>query len=80
MQLTLIDLLLFEALAAMGAALGWGIGRLAHLSRHLSSDLLVCGAVAAVLVFSWPIRRHFHFRPLCLPPCPSCRKIPDAYF
>ena len=82
MRLTLIDLLLFEALATFGAVIGCGLARLINLPHHphhFSFLFGVLGMGGAVLMLSGPIYQRFHFRPLWLPPCPHCHKIPDAY-
>lgn len=79
MRLTLIDLLIFEALATAGMASGGFVSRWLHLSHGLCLAIGVLCAIGTVAVVSWPIYARLHFRPLWLPLCPGCRTIPRDY-
>ncbi len=77
MRLTLIDLVVILGLFIAG---GLSTYEVLHIVRCVHPKLLsLVGGTVTVLGLAWPIYRHFHFRPLCFPVCPSCRRMPDAY-
>lgn len=77
MFLTLINVLIFIGLFAGGSFSTYALMYLVHFPHYGRLSLL--GGFAAVLWLTWPIYRYFHFRPLCLPICPSCHDRPYAY-
>jgi len=79
MKLSLIDLVVIVGLFVVGSLTVSALLPLAHATHTTAFAFTLLGGVVAVLWLTWPIFRHFHFRPLCLPVCPNCRRIPEAY-
>lgn len=76
MFLSLFNLLIFGMLAAGGAVIVGAIAKSAGIPPYFVYVLAFFGASSSVLLLSWPLYRMFQFRPLCMPPCPRCHKIP----
>lgn len=80
MALSLIDLFIILGLASLGAFAADAVLCLSHVipnAWHMTVTLV--SGIVAILLLASPIYQRFHFRPLCLPPCPRCHKIPEAY-
>ncbi len=77
MQLSLIDLLVILGLFICGSLGTSALLNSVHSTHIMTLSLL--GGIVAVLGLTWPIYKRFHFRPLCFPVCPNCRRMPDAY-
>ena len=77
MRLTLIDLLVLDALFLGGILVGALTAHFVGLHDWL---FLAFGfGIAAIVAFASLIYQRFHFRPLFLPKCPHCKKRPSQF-
>lgn len=81
MSLSLINILIFEALLVMGCMTGWLLGLAIQLffPEFDPKDLSLVGGILAIFGLTWRIHERYHFRPLCFPRCSHCKRRPDAW-
>ena len=77
MAITGINLLLLIVLYTGGSLVGGTVA--SFILGYPSATLSLLGGAVAVLGLSWPIYKHFRFRPLCLPRCHHCHRMPETY-
>lgn len=81
---TLRHAVVFSVLFVLGHAMGVAAGRVVLVPLGvlpLGGVFVVAfaGGCLGVLLFAWPVMRRLHCRPLMLPKCPYCRRLPRSY-
>ncbi len=80
MSPTLIHVMVMSVLSLGGYGLAMCVCLLVGMaSRHAVVPSGLCGLIV-VLFGTWPILRSMRARPLCLPECPHCARLPSGYF
>ena len=79
MSPTLIHAMILSILYLGGSGVAWGVSRLGGMSPKDAVAICGAGGILAILVETWPILRHMRWRPLCLPQCSHCGRLPSGY-
>ena len=80
MALSLIHLIILTALFCTAAVSSAFLARLIGIpDGGILAAIAISSGLVVILGFAWPVFRRLQLRPIGLPDCPRCKRVPPVY-